>query len=72
MGGLSTPAPHGTLNPKPGVEKSPVQISANRLEVDENVNRAYFTIHLLVVNADGAQYVRSSSGQLTTVVMTLF
>ena len=51
-GGLSNgpiTAPTSSLIPKPGVEKSPFHISANRLEVDENVNRTHFRIHRLVV-----------------------
>ena len=60
--------------PKQEVEKFPFQISASRLEVDDNVNRAraQFRIPLLAVkwcsfrqspkwvNADRAQYGRSS------------
>ena len=36
---------------RPGVEKSPFQILANRLEVDENVNKliVHFKEHWLVV-----------------------
>ena len=30
-------------HPRQGVEKSPFQIDAKRLEIDENVNRAHFT-----------------------------
>ena len=46
--GLSL-TPHFPLNPPLGAEKSPIQISANRLEVDQNVDRTYFRIHWLVV-----------------------
>ena len=48
QGGLSNgpiPDPHAPYLSKPAVEKSPFQISANRLEVDENVNRAHFSTH---------------------------
>ena len=42
--------PTASLTPKPGVEKSPFQISANQLEIFENVNWThYFRIHGLVV-----------------------
>ena len=37
------------LTRKPGVENPPLQISANQLEVDENVSGAHFRIHLLLV-----------------------
>ena len=56
----SSPKPHGPLTQKPGVEKSPFQISANRLKVDENVNRAHFRIHWLVVKWCNEQIVQLS------------
>ena len=37
------------LPTKPGVEKYTFQISAKRLEVDEDVNRVHFRIQRLVV-----------------------
>ena len=79
MGGLSSgpiidpPRPPQPL--KLRVEKSPIQISSNRLEVDENVNRSHFRTHWLavkLVNGDGAQYMQSPIGLATIVVMTLF
>ena len=42
MGGiLNGPIPdtHLPLTPKPVVEKSPFQVSANRVEIDENVKK---------------------------------
>ena len=33
-----------TITLKPGVEKSPFEIAANRLEIDENVNITHFRI----------------------------
>ena len=84
------PHPRVTFYPQTGeVEKPPFQISANRLELDENVNRTHFKTHWLVVkwcneqsyifwqspkwvNADWAQYMRSSSGLTINVVITLF
>ena len=42
------PDPTRPLTPQTGVEKSPFQISANRVEVDENVNGAHLGIHWLV------------------------
>ena len=55
MDGLSNgpiPDPHGLLNPPNWrwVEKSPFQVSANRLQFDENVYSAHFIIHFLIVN----------------------
>ena len=44
--GLST-APTLPLTHKPGVDKSPFQISANRFGVDENVNKAHIRTHWL-------------------------
>ena len=44
--GANTPDPHV---PQTGVDKSPFQISSNRLEVDENVTRAHFRTYWLVV-----------------------
>ena len=41
--------PPTTFYPKPGVERSPFQISANQLEADENVNTAHFRTRLLAV-----------------------
>ena len=52
MGELSNgpiPTPYVPLTPIPGVEKFPCQISPNRLEVDENVNRAHYRMHWLDV-----------------------
>ena len=45
------PGPPRTLNSQNcvGVKKSPMQISPNRWEVDENVNRTHFRIHRLAV-----------------------
>ena len=66
-----------------GVEKSPFQIAAKLLEVDENVNWALFRTRWPTnnrtafakpskeENVDQAYYVRSSSDLTTTVVMTL-
>ena len=51
-GGLSTgpiPDPLRPPTSKLGGQKFPFQISANRLQVDENVNRAHFRINWLVV-----------------------
>ena len=49
--GASTPPPipHVPITTKPGVEKSQFHISANQLEVDENVSRTHFRIHWLIV-----------------------
>ena len=58
MGGISngpTLDHRGPLTAKSGVEKSPFQISTNRLEVDENVNRTPFKIHWLVVKGCNEQ-----------------
>ena len=52
MGGLSNQPisdPDTASYPKPRVEKSSFQISANQLVVHEKVNRAHFRIHRLVV-----------------------
>ena len=52
MGGLLNgriPDLHTPLTSKQGIEHPPFRISAYRLEIDENVKRAYFRIHLLVV-----------------------
>ena len=38
-------APAPLLAPKPGAEKSPFQMSANRLEINENVNSPYLKNH---------------------------
>ena len=74
--------------PKQGGRTVSFPISANRLEVAENVNRAHFRISWLVVKwcneqsylfrqshkwakADRAQYVWSSCGPITIVLMTL-
>ena len=35
--------------PKPEVEKFPFQVSANRFQVDDNVNRAHFGIDWVAV-----------------------
>ena len=46
MGLSQTPRrPH----PQTGVQKTPFQISANQLEIVENVNRTQLRIHWLVV-----------------------
>ena len=62
MGGLSNGPIPGPLRPpnpkKPGVEKSQFQISANHLEVVENVNRTLLSIHWLVLK--GAMNNRES------------
>ena len=89
MGELSNgPIPEpitSTLTTKPGIEKSPFQISANQLEDDENVNRTHLgyigwlwsdamnnrTAFTKAPN-DRAQYGRSSSGLIAIVVMVLF
>ena len=75
--------------PKPGGRKVPFTISANLIEIDEDVNRAHLRTHWLAIrsdalnnctafcqrvkwmNADRAQYVRSSSGLVIILVMTL-
>ena len=89
MRGISNghiPIPTSPLTPKSGVEKSPFQISANRLEIDESVKRAHLRKHWIDVvwpiysvsqvpndwKADRAHYVQLSSGLITIVVMTLF
>ena len=55
MGGLSNgpiPDPHVPHNysNRRTIEKSPFQIAAERLEVDENVNRARSVRHFLALN----------------------
>ena len=50
MGGLlNGPIPDPPRPPKQEVEKSPFEISANRLEVDENASGTHFSIYWLVV-----------------------
>ena len=53
MGGLSNgPVPYRRphpLAPNQWVEKYPFKISANRLKIDENVNRAHLKTHWLAV-----------------------
>ena len=41
--------PHPPNPSKPGVEKSPFQITANQLEIDEIVNRAHLRTQFLAV-----------------------
>ena len=75
------------LTPKQGVEKSRFEVAAKRLEIEENVNIARvkrLALNLCLeqsysfrqshkrVNTDRPQYVRSSSGLITIVLMTLF
>ena len=44
-----SPTPMSALTPKPGVKKSPFQISANQIDVVETVVQTHFRIHWLVV-----------------------
>ena len=57
--------------PKAGLEMSPFQSSAKRLEIDENKQSRTFRQSPKWVNADWAQHVRSSSDLITIVVQDI-
>ena len=76
MSGLSNrpiPNPHALLTPKSGIKKSPFEIAAKRLEIDENINRARLIRHFLAFNLCHKQSYsmserRSDTSSMITIV----